>query len=313
MIIPPQKSLLNLSKKSGFSTNGVEKIIRVADILEYIGACPWNKKFVINDASALNLFYMEPSRLVNDIDIYYVADLRNYNESDRDNIRNLLPKSIAVKGYTLTKEPSRDEEYGLIDSFTFAFTYGSGVKDSIKININYYNGELVLKSKSLNINNSIVKASMPISLVDTTEIMACKIANLLEKPRPTDLYDVYRLITSCAKHDLKLIKKCVIFYNSVWGKGDLINNDFSILDKIVKASVTKMLKPLLSQKDTFDFITAIKEVKAYLKNLLVLENSEKEFITNFLNKKYNPGLLFEQTDILVRINKHPMALFKCSN
>ena len=52
------------------------------------------------------------------------------------------------------------------------------------------------------------------------------------------------------------------------------------------------------------------EVKDFLSKLLVLTESEKEYVREFNDKKYIPELLFEDKEMVNRIKFHPMALWK---
>lgn len=38
---------------------------------------------------------------------------------------------------------------------------------------------------------------------------------------------------------------------------------------------------------------------------------EMEYMERFIAKEYKPELLFEDTEIVERIQNHPMALWKC--
>ena len=62
-------------------------------------------------------------------------------------------------------------------------------------------------------------------------------------------------------------------------------------------------------KQVLDII-AKAEVKDFLAKLLVLTDSEKEYVREFNGKKYIPELLFEDKEIVDRIKFHPMALWK---
>ena len=50
--------------------------------------------------------------------------------------------------------------------------------------------------------------------------------------------------------------------------------------------------------------------KDFLSKLLVLTESEKEYVREFNDKKYIPELLFEDKEMVNRIKFHPMALWK---
>lgn len=48
----------------------------------------------------------------------------------------------------------------------------------------------------------------------------------------------------------------------------------------------------------------------FISDLLILEDSEREFLTRFDTKEYLPELLFKDFEIISRIKDHPMALWK---
>ena len=67
---------------------------------------------------------------------------------------------------------------------------------------------------------------------------------------------------------------------------------------------------VLRRSEHFDFEKAKTEVKDFLSKLLVLTESEKEYVWEFNDKKYIPELLFEDKEMVNRIKFHPMALWK---
>ena len=66
------------------------------------------------------------------------------------------------------------------------------------------------------------------------------------------------------------------------------------------------------QNTSFMFINTKNCSKIWLclRNLLVLTESEKEYVWEFNDKKYIPELLFEDKEMVNRIKFHPMALWK---
>ena len=85
-----------------------------------------------------------------------------------------------------------------------------------------------------------------------------------------------------------------------------------IIDSLSPASVKKTLLPMLRKGVSFDLPKAKSEVKAYLSDLLVLTDSEREYLYRFNCGEYRPELLFDDEAILNRIRNHPMALWKAS-
>lgn len=109
-----------------------------------------------------------------------------------------------------------------------------------------------------------------------------------------------------------LLRKTVVFYAAISAK--VINKTFdtSAIDSITKQKVKTDLMPVIKRKDDFDLVTAKKMAKAYIADLMVLTEAEKEFLDRFENGDYIPELLFEDEKILERIKNHPMALWKLS-
>ena len=89
-----------------------------------------------------------------------------------------------------------------------------------------------------------------------------------------------------------------------------IDLDFPQIDKIRFPQIRSQLLPVLRRSEHFDFEIAKTEVKDFLSKLLVLTESEKEYVREFNDKKYIPELLFEDTEMVNRIKFHPMALWK---
>jgi len=89
-----------------------------------------------------------------------------------------------------------------------------------------------------------------------------------------------------------------------------IDLDFTQIDKIRFPQIRSQLLPVLRRSEHFDFEKAKTEVKDFLSKLLVLTESEKEYVREFNDKKYIPELLFEDKEMVNRIKFHPMALWK---
>ena len=70
------------------------------------------------------------------------------------------------------------------------------------------------------------------------------------------------------------------------------------------------LIPVLRKKDHFDFEEAKDKVVMFISNLLSFTTKETMFVDKFNNGTYCPELLFEDENILSRIRKHPMAIWK---
>ena len=70
------------------------------------------------------------------------------------------------------------------------------------------------------------------------------------------------------------------------------------------------LKPVISKDDKFDIEKAKEKVLTYVKDLLVLTDGEKEFLSKLKDKTYVPELLFDNEEIVANIKNHPAALWR---
>ena len=302
------KNVAAVAVKTGFIRDTIEKAMRLADILEYLAESPWKDKLVLKGGTAINFFYLDLPRLSVDIDLDYIGGTREEVQKDREMIKDFLTKAMNAKGYFLN--PSSKAHYAL-ESFVFSFTNSAGNKDNIKVEINYLDRKHILKTDAHVISNSVIDGTVAIKVLDMHELFGSKLAALVDRCKPRDLYDTYGLIRSKLKFDTRLLRKCAVFYNCIGGAADIAAKDFSLLDGINKTMIAKMLKPVISKTDKFDYIQAISEVKEYLKGLFSFDIGEIEFIKAFCNREYKPELLFEAADIIARIKEHPMALWKC--
>ena len=114
----------------------------------------------------------------------------------------------------------------------------------------------------------------------------------------------------------ELLRKCTLFYLTVGSSRKdtttpIEYTTFPTIDKIRFPQIKSQLLPVLKRSERFDFEKAKVEVKAYLMQLLILTQEEKEYVNRFNHREYSPELLFQDAEIIKRIKSHPMALCKC--
>ena len=97
----------------------------------------------------------------------------------------------------------------------------------------------------------------------------------------------------------------------------LTEDQFKYLLLYSQASSTKNLlqfssKSLYSLVDEqkINIEKAKERVIAYVKDLLVLTDGEKEFLSKLKEKVYEPELLFDNEEIVANIKNHPAALWR---
>ena len=302
------KRIKEIEYKTHFIKDNIEKVLRLIDILEFIFTSKLKDKLVLKGGTAINIFYANMPILSVDIDLDYIGSTKEEMIADKNVINSFLKDELQKKGYNFSILSKR--HYAL-DSLVFDYTNNANNKDVIKLDINYMDRSHILPIKSMFINLNFYKNNIGINVLNEHELFGSKLGALVNRAKPRDVYDVYNLIHQDVITDLNLLKKCFIFYNCLSGDINLIDYNSERIDALTKRDFFRMLRPMLSKEDKFDYSIAIKEVKEFIYGLLVFDNSEITFINEFNNKNYVASYLFNDSEIVDRIKNHPMALFRC--
>ena len=89
----------------------------------------------------------------------------------------------------------------------------------------------------------------------------------------------------------------------------------SAIDSLTFSKIRRDLFPVLTKseaKSHFQLEQYKNAAKEYIHNLMVLTPEEKEYMDRFVKGEYNPELLFSNPEILLQIENHPMALWRCN-
>lgn len=305
-----------IAKEQGFIRDNLEKVMRLVEILHYFHHSPLlAKSLVLKGGTAINLSVFQLPRLSVDIDLDFTVDCdRESMLSIRKEVNGEILRYMESEGYRLA--PGSKNPHTL-DSWVFHYTNAAGNNDGIKIEINYSDRCHILPVIDAYVsipflNDVIVRSLSPI------ELFATKINALIGRSAARDVYDVYNMVENqlfASEVEQTLLRKATVFYLTV-GSSRKDNNTpteftyFPQIDKIRFPKIRSQLLPVLRRSEHFDFEKAKTEVKEFLTRLLVLTESEKEYVRKFNNRKYVPELLFEDKNIIDRIKFHPMALWK---
>ena len=94
MINLSQKNVVKMAKETNFIKDNVEKVMRLADILEFVFTSKWKDKLVLKGGTAINLFYRELPRLSVDIDLDYIGDTKEEMEKDKEELWHFISKEL---------------------------------------------------------------------------------------------------------------------------------------------------------------------------------------------------------------------------
>ena len=301
------------AKELGFVRDTYEKVCRLTDILKFFeNDALLGNSLALKGGTAINLTIFNLPRLSVDIDLDFSKNVtRDEMMATRSIINDRIEKFMKANGYLLSP---KSKQYHALDSFVYEYSNSGGMKDNIKVEINYMLRCHVLETEQRHFESSWEPIGVSVLSVAPIEIFASKIVALINRTAPRDLYDIYNLVKFglIDESEEPLLRKCVVFYSAIGAESPPFEFQFNTIDQVTQNRIKTDLYPVLRNKDKFDLKTAQLQVKSWLESLLKLEDNEQEFLTAFRNKTYQPELLFESTEIVERIRNHPMALWKCS-
>ena len=306
--------IIYLGKKAeelGFVRDTLEKVTRLADVLEYLNTSPILKEsLALKGGTAINLTIFNLPRLSVDIDMDYLNNnSREEMLEQRELINSTIDRYMLSQGYAKNEKTKNPHS---LDSWVYDYIGASGNRDIIKLEINYSLRVHVLLTEERPIITEHFSSEYRVKTLAPIEIYGSKINALLSRAAARDLYDARNMIhfKLFDESEEALLRKTVVFYAAISAKEINKTFDTKAIDSITKQKIKTDLLPVIKRKDDFELETAKKIVKAYIADLMVLTKDEKEFLDRFENGDYFPELLFEDETILTRIKNHPMALWK---
>lgn len=306
-----KSELAEKANELNFVRDTFEKVLRLSEILNYLNTNPLTKEYlVLKGGTAINLTVFNLPRLSVDIDLDFAWNLsRDDMTSTREHIREDIKIYMSTQGYAISP---RSKAYHSLDSFVFTYTNLGGMNDNIKIEINYSLRAHIFEPSLRKISVPGVNASALIKTLPPMELYAAKINALIGRAAARDLYDIHNMIKFGLfdESELPLLRKCVVFYTAISQDEIPSEYDFKRFNAITSRKIKTDLLPVIQKGEFFELENAKTAVAEFLKELLILEDNERKFLDEFKAKRYRPELLFDDVDILDRIKKHPMALWK---
>lgn len=302
------------ARELGFVRDTFEKVCRLAAVLNFIQKdALLSNVLALKGGTAINLTIFNLPRLSVDIDMDFSDNVpREEMLTMRKQITERISKYMTASGYHLSQ---KSKTYHALDSFVYEYQNAGGMKDNLKIEINYMLRCHILVPVRRAVNLPWPEQELTVLSVDPLEIYSSKIVALFNRAAPRDLYDIHTMI-ECAlftESQKPLLKKCVMFYSAIGSDSVPDQFHFEQIASVSQRRVKTDLIPVLRRGTWFDAQQATEQVSAYLQKVLTPDESELSFWTSFAEREYRPELLFQDADILSRIRQHPMALWKCSD
>lgn len=307
-----RKWLSKTAAEEGFVRDTLEKVYRLARILQYINSNPLMKDcLALKGGTAINLTVFSLPRLSVDIDLDYSKETdREGMLEDRSLIVEDIEKYMAAEGY---QKSAKSKTSHSLDSMIFTYRNTAGVNDNIKVEINYSMRIHIYPLVHRKIQTGGVLEEFEVLSVDGTEIFGSKIKALLDRAAPRDLYDVDNMVKYGLFHgteERNMLRKCAVFYMAVGNREVPEKIDLGVVDEITWYRIKTDLIPVKRRKEKFDLDETKQRVKDYLEDTMHLTDPEIHFLQEFRKKMYHPEFLFENPEIISSLEKHPMALWK---
>ena len=299
-----------IAQKSGFLANNTEKVIRLLDVLKFINE-ELNRishQLILKGGTAINLIYTNLTRLSVDIDLDYVGSLeKEQTLKDRERILESLDNYMLKEGYSVS---SKSRGSAILVSRTYAYINAYGNRDNIKVEINFIDRIHILPivNRKINYFDKEVMINAPLE----EELFAMKICALIDRSKPRDLYDTFRLKNDFLNLEKDKLRKLTVFYLSLDGIFELNENSFKGIEAVSQDSIKKELLPVLKKNEKFNLEAIKQEVINFLQDLLVLTSDEAKYLEEFSKGTFNPSLLFDVCSA-ERAAKHPMAKWRINN
>ena len=279
-------------------------------VLDYFQEEPaLREHLLLKGGTAINLTVFSLPRLSVDIDMDYMPnDSKENMMATRGKISKVMKEYMESEGYQLSDNSRFSHS---LDAFHFLYMNSGGNRDMIKIELNYSLRAHVLHPTRRELLTDAFGDKSCLYTVHPIEIFAAKANALLSRAAARDLYDFNDLVTSDLfqnKTEADLLRKTIIFYATI--SAETVNKTFdtSAIDSLTFSKIRRDLFPVLTKseaKSHFQLEQYKNAAKEYIHNLMVLTPEEKEYMDRFVKGEYNP-------EILLQIENHPMALWKCN-
>lgn len=303
--------LAEKAKELSVVRDTLEKVCRLRDVLWFLDESDMlRNSLALKGGTAINLLLFNLPRLSVDIDLDFCINCsREEMLSSRKKISVLLGKYMNAESYTLSPKSRTPHS---LDSFVYDYTNAAGMRDNIKIEINYSLRSHILPTSRMKLQSDIIDGDFDVNTVSPIEIYATKTVALMTRAAARDLYDMNYIVRYGLfdESQIELYRKCVIFYLAIVTEATPLALDFSAIDTITTHKIHTDLSPVVRDRDVFRLETAKTSVQDFLKENLYLKEKELAFLQKFKHGYYYPELLFEDADILKRISNHPMAIWK---
>lgn len=295
-----RRTFQDLSEKTGFQIDTLEKVYRLIELLREINQLETGEKYILKGGTAINFLYFEFPRLSVDIDLDYIGSVKKKEMlKDREKSEKILSKMFN----TLDYEVERNDSYAL-QQHQLYYENSAGNRDRIELEINFLKRTTCLEPIKKELKHFYNFGNFEVHTLTIEELYGRKTKALVKRATARDLYDVHKLLESDLEFNEELMKKCFLFHLCL--NEDPRKTSLEKFKEISRGDVRKKLLPLLRKKDEVKLTQMKNNVRPLLERFLSYTENEKKFIESLFNEKtYNPEILFNKGEYNKELEKHP--------
>lgn len=307
---PDLKDLEEISRKTGFLTETVEKVVRLAQILTEIQSHPFlSGKLVLKGGTAIHLFWLQGKRLSVDLDLNYIGYVdRKEMMAEKPKLEEAIERLCNALGYSMLRIPI--EHAGGKWRLGYQGCYGQSQVLELDINYLYRIPIWGTEQRSFHAPGlESIQCTFP--LVHPLELWAGKIAAALLRAEPRDLFDLLYIPKMVAKS--KNLKRTIILIGS-GQRGDWRKVSPDIFYELTPDQIHKRLAPVLNTQQKINWTGLVRKAHLFVKPFLRLREKEKLYLNLLEDQgKYHPEILFREQEMSQRLGRHPVLLWKAQN
>ena len=308
--------LARLADETGFQTNGLEKVLRLLDLLNGIRAHPYlRNRVVLKGGTALNLFLFDHPRLSVDIDLNYVGAVeREKMLEERPKVEQAIRAVCEREGYAIRRAPT--EHAG--GKWRLGYRTVGGRTGNLEVDLNFL-GRLPLweptRTDSIQVG---AWQARQIPVLNIHELAAGKLSALFSRTAARDLFDAHEIL---GRDDLEpeRLRLAFVVYAGM-ARSDMREARIEAVGADVD-DITRRLLPLLRA----DLVPArdsvgrwmdglVSRCRERLESVLPLRERERAFLAALNGQgEISPALLTDDAALQQRIARQPGLRWKATN
>lgn len=298
---------------TGFPIATLEKVSRLGEVAENIARHPFlRERLLLKGGTALNLCFGPPSRLSVDLDYNYVGCLdRKEMLRERPLVEAALDELVSRLKYHV--QTSADGFAGHIFYLNYMSVLGG--QGQIKVDLNYMYREPLPEPRERELWQPGDLDRPMIRTVSKEELCVGKMLALLDRMAVRDAWDVGQLPSELQETVQTDRYRAWFIGFSVTLNHPLGNYCRSRIEEVLTPKeIEQMLAPLLVGRNQPDPQGLFDRMWIVMEPLLVLKESEKEYIAGVQQGKLRPDLVFPgDPEKALFLERHPSIKWKLQN